>query len=177
MSKWVKKWSVPGSSGAAWVVSVDEQGTYACSCPVWKFRRRECKHIELVKAGGCGNGDAYRQAVPGNVGEVTIDGDKVLYPLVPFSDGGDLRATIVYDLVRANVFPDQVREYKEQMLGNVSMQQIIEHVKAKGRFVYSRFVKGQGWTDPVYTDANLPLRILTRGQGGPHGRSGRETVH
>jgi hypothetical protein len=79
--------------------------------------------------------------------------------------------------MRGNVAPDQVRDYKEQMLGNVSIQQIIEHVRAKGRFVYSRFVKGQGWTDPVYTDANLPLRTLTRGKGGPNGRSERETVH
>ena len=177
MSKWIKKWSVTGSSGAVWVVSVDEKGEYACSCPVWKFKRRECKHIDLVKAGACGNGDSYRQAMPGNVGEVTIDGERVLYPLVPFNKEGDLRATIVYDLVRANVSPDQVREYKEHMLGKVSMQQIVEHVRAKGRFVYSRFVKGQGWTDPVYTDADLPLSTLPQGKGGLNGRSERETVH
>ncbi len=177
MSKWIKKWSVPGSSGTVWVVSVDEKGEYACSCPVWKFKRRECKHIDLVKARACGNRDSYRQAMPGNVGEVMIDGDRVLYPLVPFNKGGDLRTTIVYDMVRANVSPDQVREYKEQMLGKVSIQQIIEHVRARGRFVYSRFVKGPGWTDPVYTDANLPLRTLSNKQGGPNGRSERETVH
>jgi hypothetical protein len=156
---------------------VDEKGEYACSCPVWKFRRRECKHIDLVRAGVCGNGDSYRQAVPGNVGEVTIDGERVLYPLVPFNRAIDLRATIVYDMVRANVSPDQVRDYKEKMLGKVSMREIIEHVRAKGRFVYSRFVKGQRWTDPVYADANLPLRTLSNKQGGPDGRSGRKIVH
>ncbi len=177
MRKWVKQWNVAGSSGATWTVSVNNQGEYACSCPVWKIKRRECKHIDLVKAGACGNGDSYRQAMPGNVGEVTIDGERVLYPLVPFNKGGDLRATIVYDLVRANVSPDQVREYKERMLGKVSTQQIIEHVRARGRFVYSRFVKKQGWIDPVYIDANLPLRTLSNKQGGPNGRSEREIVH
>lgn len=162
MSKWVKQWNVAGSSGATWTVSVNNQGEYACSCPVWKFRRRECKHIDLVKAGMCGNGGSYREAVPGNVGEVMIDGEKVLYPLVPFNDGGDLRATIVYDMMRANVSPEQIRDYKEKMLGKVSMRQITLHVKTKGRFVYSRFEKGQGWTNPVYTDANLPVRMVPK---------------
>ncbi len=162
MSKWVKQWNVAGSSGATWVVSVDEQGEYACSCPVWKFRRGECKHIDLAKAGMFGNGDSYREAVPGNVGEVTIDGEKVLYPLVPFNDGGDLRATIVYDMMRANVSPEQIRDYREKMLGKVSTQQITERVKAKGRFVYTRFEKGKGWINPVYTDANLPIRRVPK---------------
>ncbi len=162
MSKWVKQWDVAGSSGATWTVSVNNKGEYACSCPVWKFRRRECKHIDLVKAGMCGNGGSYREAVPGNVGEVMIDGEKVLYPLVPFSDGGDLRATIVYDMMRANVSPEQIRDYKEKMLGKVSLRQITLHVKEKGRFVYSRFEKGKGWTDPVYADPDLPIRSVPK---------------
>lgn len=51
--KWVKKWVAPSSSreGNSYIVSQDEEGNYGCSCPVWKFRRKDCKHIEAAKAG------------------------------------------------------------------------------------------------------------------------------
>lgn len=31
-------------------VSLRTDGRYECSCPVWIYRRRECKHIEAIKA-------------------------------------------------------------------------------------------------------------------------------
>lgn len=47
---WIRsKWEVPGSKGKKWVVSIDDNGDYGCSCPAWKFRRQECKHIKAVK--------------------------------------------------------------------------------------------------------------------------------
>lgn len=50
--KWVKTWEVPSSDGEkTYKVSVDEHGNYGCSCPVWKFRRQQCKHIEYVLDG------------------------------------------------------------------------------------------------------------------------------
>ena len=51
MSVWVEKWEVEGSNGKTWVVSVDVNGNYGCSCPVWKFKREECKHIRKVLSG------------------------------------------------------------------------------------------------------------------------------
>jgi len=32
-------------------VAVDRDGIYGCSCPVWKFKKQECKHIRGIKAG------------------------------------------------------------------------------------------------------------------------------
>jgi len=50
--KWVKRWEVPKSDGVGyWIVAIDEDSNYGCSCPVWKFRRQECHHIRLVKEG------------------------------------------------------------------------------------------------------------------------------
>lgn len=123
-SQWVRKWAVPGSKGNTWTVSVDETGlNYGCSCPVWRFKRQDCKHIDAVKAGLFGTGENYREAMPGNVGEVTIQGDKVLYPLVPLGGGPDLPATIVFDLMRANVRPEQINSYKMQMFGKAPLKQ------------------------------------------------------
>ena len=49
MGRWVRKWPVEGHSGNAYVVAVDEFGTYGCSCPRWKFHRAECDHIRAIK--------------------------------------------------------------------------------------------------------------------------------
>ena len=47
---WVRKWDVFSSSDPdkAYVVSQNAQGEFGCSCPQWKFRRQECKHIQWV---------------------------------------------------------------------------------------------------------------------------------
>lgn len=115
---WIKRWKVRGSGGNSYVVAVDAKGNYGCSCTAWKFRRQECKHILQVKANGgreCAE-IKYREAVPGSVGEVTIGGDQVLYPLVPICPPNvDLVATIVYDLQRAGVDPEQVKDYRDRM--------------------------------------------------------------
>jgi hypothetical protein len=48
--KWIRRWVVPASKADKfWTVAVDADGNYGCSCPVWKFRRIECKHIREIK--------------------------------------------------------------------------------------------------------------------------------
>ncbi len=157
--KWVKRWKVEGSNGNIWTVAIDKDGNYGCSCPIWKFKREECHHILQIKNNG-GEEIKVRHAQPGNVGEVMIDGDIVLYPLVPIPSGADLPATIVYDLNRAGVDPLQVRDYMKRMFRTASLKQIIAHVEEHGRFVYSKFEKGKGWINPVFTAHNLPLKQI-----------------
>jgi len=50
-SKWVQRWEVPSDSRSdtSYVVAIDAEGNWACSCPVWKFKRIECKHIQYVR--------------------------------------------------------------------------------------------------------------------------------
>lgn len=159
--KWVRKWKVPKSQGNDfWTVSVDAAGLYGCSCPVWKFRRQECKHIAAVKD-GCynaeNNADKGLAASPGNVGEVVVEGNIALYPLVPLGRAftTDLIATIVYDLITAGVKPEYVKDYKDRMFDRrTSISTIVEHVKQRGRLVFSRLVEGQGWVDPVYVSCD-----------------------
>ena len=49
MPEWIRKWNVTGSTGNIYVVSEDENGEFGCSCPVWTFKRKTCKHIIWLK--------------------------------------------------------------------------------------------------------------------------------
>ena len=50
MAKWVERIPVDSfTSSATYIVGISDKGEYGCSCPMWKFRRQECKHIEQVK--------------------------------------------------------------------------------------------------------------------------------
>lgn len=52
-AKWIQKWEVPKSSGDGnWIVAIDKDGNYGCSCPIWKFKRQECHHILEIKQNG-----------------------------------------------------------------------------------------------------------------------------
>ena len=131
--KWLRRCNVAESNGHTWVVAIDKEGKYGCSCPVWKFKREECHHILQVKTNG-GEEIKQRNAQPGHVGEVTVKKDgTVLYPLVPFDGGVDLPATIVFDLLRANVASDQVKDYAKRFFPHNSLKQIINHVEQYGR--------------------------------------------
>jgi len=42
--RWRHRWYL-----GAYVVAMDNGGKFGCSCPVWKFKRVECKHILQIK--------------------------------------------------------------------------------------------------------------------------------
>lgn len=91
-SRWVRKWEVQGSKGTTWTVSQDNEGNFGCSCPVWKFRRHECKHIQEIKHqlqyqkayGLSGTGKDKPRYVLGMVGKPTLreDTNELLIPLI-----------------------------------------------------------------------------------------------
>lgn len=53
MTEWARRWKVPssdkGDGDGNWTVAQDIEGNWGCSCPVWKFHRKECKHINLIR--------------------------------------------------------------------------------------------------------------------------------
>lgn len=49
--RWVERWNVVStSSGNTYTVAKDRDGNFGCSCPRWKFKREECKHIAQIKS-------------------------------------------------------------------------------------------------------------------------------
>jgi predicted nucleic acid-binding Zn finger protein len=50
-SVWVECYLVPSQSdpNRSYVVSKKRDGTWACSCPRWIFKREDCKHIHELK--------------------------------------------------------------------------------------------------------------------------------
>jgi len=164
MATWVERYEVPGSNGAVWTVGIDKDGNYGCSCPVWKFKRQVCKHIRFVQDNKIAKGEddlPQYPMQPGNVAEVTVKNGTVLYPLVPLgrSYTVHLICTIIYDLIRAKADAREIVRYKNDMLkGNVSIGTIDRYVKANGRLVYEKFVKGQGWINPVVVPYDTPIR-------------------
>lgn len=45
---WVHRWLVTNGGGSEYTVAMREDGSFGCSCPQWKFRREECKHIKKI---------------------------------------------------------------------------------------------------------------------------------
>jgi len=151
--EWINKYKVHGSNGHLWTVSKSKTGEWGCSCPVWKFRRQECHHILSVKNGELPVEEANggREIRPGNVPEVTEKDGILLYPLVPFGPSGvPLAATIIYDLNRMGADREQLKRYREKMFPKTPMRNILSYVETHGRYVYTEFIKGQGWTNPIF---------------------------
>lgn len=81
---WVKRWTVPASSGGTWIVAQDDKGKWGCSCPPWKYQRIECHHIRSVKSNpACGEEVPAFEYVLAMVDRPTKREDgKLLIPLV-----------------------------------------------------------------------------------------------
>ena len=112
--KWIKKWKVQSSSGNGnYIVSIDINGNYGCSCPVWKFRRQECHHIKQIKL--LGGDEVGTKSKPGyvlaKVFEPKLKDGKILCPLVPFGDT-HMEATIDVFLMEYGYSFSEIRELR-----------------------------------------------------------------
>lgn len=135
MKGWIRKWSVPASSGGTWTVSLKHDGTYGCSWPAWKFARvpkLDCHHISLIKINPSYGEQASRHIVLANVRDVTIGDDGVLLtPLVPFNDL-HFSLTVASDLARLGADPEDVAKYLHGNRLPIAQAYIAEH----GRKIY-----------------------------------------
>jgi hypothetical protein len=149
--KWIKRWKVPShSSDKVYTVAQDATGEYGCSCPVWKFKRQECKHIKEVKDGAYASIDAPPAKEPeivlANVREVceADDGDgRLLVPLMPLDDT-HFQATLIYDLLRHGVNWGTCKE-RYGLAKRNSKKAIIAYVEERGRRIYGPWQEGRGY--------------------------------
>ena len=140
MAKWIQSFEVPSTSGnGTYIVSQDRDGNFGCSCPQWRFKRRECKHVVKIKAQVQVVPRNYSRVtptcVPGSVREVRKrDEDTLLVPLLPISDPHFL-ATVVVDLLIHGVEFFEIR-HRYHLLSGAKRQDYIDHVLRYGRRIY-----------------------------------------
>lgn len=143
--RWVKRWEVPKSSGDGnWIVAIDKDGNYGCSCPVWKFKRQECHHIKLVKMGSV---EASTQAekpeyVLAAVNKPTYDEKKnrLLIPLVALGpEGTNMEATICFTMLKHGYSMGEVREIRH-LPTQWTAKAIFSHIERYGEAEYP-----EGW--------------------------------
>lgn len=135
MKGWIRRWSVPSSSGGTWIVSIKHDGTYGCSCPAWKFARTpkpDCHHIAFIRANPSYGSQEVKKIVLANVREVTPGEDGVLLtPLVPFGDV-HFSLTVACDLARLGASLADLEKYLHGNRLNIAQAYIAEH----GRKIY-----------------------------------------
>ena len=151
-----KQWSVPSSSSdKLYKVSLTMNDQYQCSCPVWIFHRKECKHIQDVKDGIYDFTQDERPPYKmefAMVREVTMEDDRVTIkvPLCPLGDP-DFYCTILYDLVQIGVSWKDAAEI-ERIPNKLKYRHVLEHVQAHGRKIYGEWVEEKGFVGFQYVN-------------------------
>ena len=136
--KWVKRWEVAGSNGKSWTVAIDVEGNYACSCPVWKFRREECHHITLIKNGGGGEvlPSARPEAIPAAVLEPMLKDGQLLYPLVPFGPAGLHMEVTIVAFMLANGYSIKEIKARRHLPASWTLRRIWAYIEEHGNAKY-----------------------------------------
>lgn len=142
--KWVKRWKVPSTTNPdqIHIVALDKDGNYGCSCPVWKFHRKECHHIIQVKS----NPDANTEIVvvpqrPKYVlarvlkPEYDKETHSLLIPLIGIPDAQMMEATICYYLLKYGYSLSEIRDMR-RIPPSWTKEAIINHVKTNGEAQY-----------------------------------------
>lgn len=163
MSKWIKKWQVPKSSGDSfWVVSQGELGEWGCSCPRWKFKREQCHHIQAVKtnpmAYDANNPVVLPEIVPGNVEEVTMTKKYCLHPLVPLDGmGSEVLATILFDCLQLGYSWGILKKRFSNLVPRSWTQKaVIAHIENSGRVLIKTESRKFGLPNASYVRVGIP---------------------
>lgn len=141
--RWVKRWEIEGSNGHTWVVAVDKDGNYGCSCPIWKFQRKECHHILQVK-----NSNLECQVkkeiekpkyVLAKVFKPTLkpDTNELWIPLIAIPDAMMMEVTICYYLIKHGYSMSEIREIR-RIPNDWTKERILDHIERHGETEYPK---------------------------------------
>lgn len=140
VDRWVKRWNVKGSNENIWVVAIDKEGNYACSCPQWKFRRIECHHIKFIKLNG---GKEEEDRRPGyalaKVRKPIFKKkeNKLLIPLIAIPDVCMMEATICYYMIKYGYSMSEIRDIR-RIPRDWTGEKIINYVENYGEAEYPK---------------------------------------
>ena len=138
--KWVERWPVIGSTGKTYIVGLDKDGNYGCSCPVWKFQRKQCKHISEVKTReslSVPSRIVKPQYVLAMVRKPTYlpDTNELRIPLISLPDTIMMEATICFYLIRYGYTMSEIREMR-RIPSSWTASAIIDQVERYGEACY-----------------------------------------
>ena len=137
--KQIKKWKVKSSSGNGYyVVAIDEDGNYDCSCPVWKFKRKECHHIIKVKQSGSEKIKIIDrpEAIPAKVTKPIFKDGKILYPLVPIEPFDiHTEATIVSFMLKYGWSITEIKE-RRHLPNSWTKRAVLDYIEKYGMKEY-----------------------------------------
>ena len=173
-SKWLRKWKVSGSDGKDWIVSQDKEGNFGCSCPVWRYKRQECKHIQEIKTelkymkerGKTGNMEEHTINKPkyilAMVGKPTFkpETNELYIPLVKIGDL-HMEATICHNLLKHGYTMDEVRQLRNISADHLNAQKIRKYIEAFGEAEYKMRTPGtieENSEDPENKSEQTPGR-------------------
>jgi len=141
--KWIKKWEVESkSSGNIYVVAQDKDGNYGCSCPVWKFKRQECKHIRQIKESNPEESVVITTEKPDYVLAKVLkptykkETNQLLIPLIELPDVRFMEATICYNLLMHGYTMKEIREIRHHIPNEWTKEKIINHIQIHGEAEY-----------------------------------------
>lgn len=138
--RYIKQWQVPSSTGSGtWTVSLDKNGAYSCSCPRWKFKREDCKHIQDARGGGYDNNMVNKpQIVLGIIEKPVFKQAKneLWVPLVKFGDT-NMEATICYTMLKYGYSISEVREIRRRP-SSWTADAIKDHIRRHGEAEYPK---------------------------------------
>jgi len=137
--KWIKRFKVKSSSGNGYyIVAIDKEGNYGCSCPVWKFRRQECHHIRLIKLFGGSEEETIKKPeyVLAKVLEPKLIDGKILCPLIPIGDT-HMEATIDAFLMKYGYSFSEVKEIRH-LPNSWTKKAILDYIERYGMKKYKK---------------------------------------
>jgi len=143
--RWVKRWEIEGSNGHIWIVALDKDGNYGCSCPIWKFKRRECHHILQVKNSNLEQKELFEKPkyVLANVLKPTYDAETNILscPLVAIPDAQMMEVTICYYLIKHGYSMSEIRQLR-RIPNDWTKERILDHIERHGEAQYTEYLTG-----------------------------------
>jgi len=137
--RWVKRWEVQGTN-RTWIVALDKNGNWGCSCPVWVYKRQECHHIKLVKMNGAKEiiSKERPEYILAQVLKPVYDekNNKLYIPLIALPDTLLMEATICYYLLKHGYSMGEIREIRKHLPNSWTGKRIITHVETHGEAEY-----------------------------------------
>lgn len=142
--KWRKRWQIGKSTGDGyWTVAVDKDGNYGCSCPVWKFRRDRCKHIQYVQANPTLKPNEQTiiktpDLIPANVLQPVFDekSNRILYPLVSFQEGPWMEATICWFIMEHGFSWTELKSRRRHIPNSWTKRAVYAYIEEHGPAQY-----------------------------------------